>query len=92
VQEWRALQATYTRKLCRKFVADYPVILGRARPQTGKESFYPRRTPKDSRLDINRPLKEQFNLLRVVDNARYPAYFEILTGEVYTLHVQKHER
>lgn len=44
-------------------------------PQRGKESFYSRRTKEDSELDISKTLDEQFNLLRVVDNARYPAYF-----------------
>ncbi|MDR0674505.1 MAG: UDP-2,4-diacetamido-2,4,6-trideoxy-beta-L-altropyranose hydrolase [Zoogloeaceae bacterium] len=88
VFEWRALQAETTRKLCRAFVSEYPAVLNRARRQEGEGSAYPRRTPKDSRLDVDRPLKEQFNLLRVVDNERYPAYFEI-AGGVFTLHIQK---
>ena len=38
---------------------------------------YRKRTPKDSKLDINKPLKDQFNLLRIGDPDRYPCYFEI---------------
>ena len=45
-------------------------------PQTGKVSSYKRRTRLDSRLDINKSINEQFNLLRVVDNNRYPAFFK----------------
>ena len=36
--------------------------------QTGEESFYSRRWLSDSRLDVNKTIVEQFNLLRVVDN------------------------
>ena len=43
--------------------------------QNGKSSFYPKRSPKDSKLDTKKTIEEQFNLLRVCDNDRYPAYF-----------------
>lgn len=46
------------------------------RPQVGEPSYYRRRTPEDSRLDVNRSLAEQFDLLRVADEKRYPAFFE----------------
>ena len=39
-------------------------------------TFYRKRTPSDSCLDINKSINEQFNLLRVVDNERYPAFFK----------------
>lgn len=51
-------------------------------------SYWPRRTPEDSRLDPSRSLAEQFELLRVVDNARYPAFFD-LRGKRYTLRIEK---
>lgn len=41
----------------------------------GKESFYPKRSPKDSELDINKSLNEQFNLLRIASNEDFPAFF-----------------
>ncbi|MDO1557944.1 hypothetical protein Q0812_00705 [Brevundimonas sp. 2R-24] len=44
--------------------------------QVGEPSWYARRRPEDSRLDPNRTLADQFDLLRVVDNDRYPAFFE----------------
>lgn len=62
--------------LCVTFVEQYPEVLEGAQPQTGEESFYPRRHPEDSRLDLDKTIREQWNLLRVVDNERYPAFFE----------------
>ena len=44
--------------------------------QTGHSSVYPWRHPEDSELDINKAIKQQFNLLRVVDNEKYPAFFK----------------
>ena len=40
------------------------------------EPHYPRRTPEDSKLDVNKTLAEQFDLIRVADPDRYPAFFE----------------
>jgi methionyl-tRNA formyltransferase len=45
-------------------------------PQQGEPSWYERRRPEDSRLDPERTIAEQFDLLRVVDNERYPAFFD----------------
>lgn len=56
--------------------------------QKGKSSYFKRRTPDDSRLDINKSLKKNFNLLRVVDNQRYPAFFEI-ENQKYKLTIEK---
>jgi methionyl-tRNA formyltransferase len=53
-------------------------------------AYMPKRTPKDSRLDPNKTLAEQFNLLRVVDNRRYPAFFDH-AGKRYLLRVEKSE-
>ena len=39
------------------------------------ESFFPKRNPSDSELDINKSIVEQFNLLRVADKNRYPCFF-----------------
>ncbi len=54
--------------------------------QIGEESFYRRRKPEDSALDIDKTIRDQFNLLRVVDNDRYPAYFEIF-GRKYVIKI-----
>ena len=81
LDELRQAQAVATLRLCQRFVDGYPEVLKGTRSQTGVESFYPRRRPRDSQLDVHRSLAEQFNLLRVVDNERYPAFFEYQNGK-----------
>lgn len=83
VGELRDMQATATIEICQWFVDHYPESLSEAREQKGAEKFYPRRTPKDSELDPNKTIAEQFNLLRVVDNERYPAFFELNKKKFY---------
>lgn len=86
--EWRRLQANSTYRLCRYFVAQYPAILEQARKQEGDTTIYHRRRPKNSELDPTKSLTEQFNLLRVVDNDNYPAFFEV-AGKRYILRIEK---
>ncbi len=38
-------------------------------------SYFSKRTPKDSEIDINKSLSEQFDLIRVCDTERFPAFF-----------------
>jgi len=57
-------------------------------PQRGEATWYARRKPEDSRLDPLRSIAEQFDLLRVVDNARYPAFFE-MRGHRYVVQISK---
>jgi methionyl-tRNA formyltransferase len=75
-------------QLCERFVKSYPVILKRGVTQRGKTTYYPRRQPKDSRLNPNQSVARQFNLLRSVNNDVYPAYFT-LRGHTYTLKIEK---
>lgn len=86
INEIRALQAASTFTLLDKFIADYPDNPGVK--QVGNSTFYPRRTSHDSELKIDSTLKEQFNLLRVCDNERYPAFF-IIEGIKYYLKIEK---
>lgn len=90
VDDLRALQAKATLDLCRRFVVKYSQNAVSARPQSGVESFYRRRTTEDSRLDAGKSLAEQFPLLRVVDNVRYPAFFEH-RGRRYRLEIRAHD-
>ena len=88
VSEIRDKQAEYTFNLCKKFLDNYPKILESWKAQEGVESFYKVRKPEDSQLDFNKTIAEQFNLLRVVDNDKYPAFFEH-QGEKYFLKITK---
>lgn len=73
-------------EMCTRFVREYPQIIGKAQPQIGPETFYPRRRQEDSRLDAEKTIAAQFNLLRIADNERYPAFFE-WKGRVYLLKI-----
>lgn len=75
VDELRDLQAKATIRLIEKFIFDYPN--NPSKPQEGESTFYKKRIGKDSELDINKTIANQFNLLRVCDNERYPAHFYI---------------
>ncbi|QBE67844.1 hypothetical protein SynWH8101_0232 [Synechococcus sp. WH 8101] len=87
VDEWRALQARATFDLCLTWFDRHHEVDKAAQPQCGDVSFYPRRRPADSRLDPELSLAEQFNVLRVVDNQRYPAFF-YAHGRRYILNSQ----
>jgi methionyl-tRNA formyltransferase len=90
VEEWRALQAQATFALCLEWLDRYAEVLEQAQPQKGAASHYRRRRPGDSELDPQRSLAEQLNLLRVVDNQRYPAFVE-LQGRSYEIQITHHE-
>jgi methionyl-tRNA formyltransferase len=51
-------------------------------------NYFRKRTPFDSRIDVNKSIAEQFDLIRVSDPNRFPAYFEYL-GVSYTLKIEK---
>lgn len=60
-------------------------------PQTGEPGPYMlKRSPADSKLDPNKTIAEQFDLLRVADSRRYPAFFDY-RGKRYTIKVEKDE-
>ena len=88
ISEIRQLQAKTSLELCNYFISNYPSILKSATLQNGKESFYPRRTKKNSKLDPEMTIAEQFNLLRVVDNTRYPAFFTY-RNHTYLLKIER---
>lgn len=75
VEEWRDLLAQATSDLCLTWFDRYLQVVSTVQPQHGEVSYYHRRRPADSMLDPERSLADQFNLLRVVDNASYPAFF-----------------
>ena len=62
-------------------------IIPKAQVKT-QGNYYAKRTPEDSRLDPNKTLLQQFNLLRIADEIRYPAFFEYL-GCKYTVTIKK---
>jgi methionyl-tRNA formyltransferase len=51
-------------------------------------SYFPKRMPDDSEIDINKSLAEQFNLIRVCDINRFPAFF-YKNGQKFLIKVEK---
>lgn len=59
------------------------------RPQDESQAtYFPRRTPEHSRLDPNKSIAEQFDLMRVADPERYPSFFN-LRGHRYRIKLEK---
>lgn len=84
--EIRQLQADETIRLCLEFMKNNKI---EGKNQSGVESFYAKRTPEDSKLDIDKTIREQFQLLRIVNNCDYPAFFEI-NGVRYKISIEKY--
>jgi methionyl-tRNA formyltransferase len=85
-EELRGKQAKMIMQMCVKFVNNYKQYKIPVK-QNGNESFYKKRDKKDSKLNIDKTIRDQFNLLRVVNNRDYPAYFE-LDGSRYILKIE----
>lgn len=67
-------------------VANFTTI--EPKPQDSIEpTYWPKRSPKDSELDTSKSINELFNLIRVCDPNRFPAYF-IKDGRKYVLKVE----
>ncbi len=71
--EIKQKQGQATLDLCLEYVNKYEYI--KAEGQLGEPTYYGRRSRGSSELDAHKTISEQFNLLRVVDNERYPAFF-----------------
>jgi methionyl-tRNA formyltransferase len=87
-EEIKHQQGLVTMKMVKKYIDEFKSMVGV--PQKGEETFYPRRKQKENELDVNKSISEQFNLLRVVDNERYPAHFYI-NGKKYILKIYKEQ-
>lgn len=86
LEELHAAVGSVTLNLVLRFIARYPHIKGDK--QSGPESFYKRRFPKDSEVSIDKTLRDLFNNLRIADNEKYPVFFEHL-GQKYILKIYK---
>ncbi len=73
MNEIRKKQSTTYLRIIKNFLVKYPKIS--FKKQKGKGNFIKRRTPKDSKLNIYKSIKDQFNNLRISDNELYPSFF-----------------
>lgn len=87
--EIRDIQGNQVLKIIKKLLIKYPNI--KSKKQVGKSNFNKRRYPKDSQLNINKTIKEQFNHLRINDNKLYPSYF-IFKDCKYIIKIFKDEK
>ena len=71
--EIRNFQFLITVKLIQQLLNDYPNITPVV--QAGTASYFNKRFAVDSEIDVNKTILEQFNLFRIVDNEKYPAFF-----------------
>ena len=62
--EIRFKQALATIKIIENFLRKYPRV--KSSKQKGKASYFKKRNPKDHKLDVNKSLKANFNLLRIL--------------------------
>tara|TARA_Y100000816_G_C26043614_1_gene546765 strand:- start:496 stop:1155 length:660 start_codon:yes stop_codon:yes gene_type:complete len=86
----RAMQAKKIIEMICIFLKKYEknklLCLKQPKSKKNNKKHYRIRTPLDSELDINKKLVSQFNLMRVSDNERYPAFFKY-KGKKYTLKI-----
>ena len=75
-------------KLMNKVVENYKKIKPYPQDEGIEPTYYRRRTPRDSLVDPFLSIAEQFDLIRVCDPDRFPAWF-MLHGQKYKLVVEK---
>ena len=69
-------------------VSNFNDVTPRQQSDTIKPTYYTKRTPADSQLDLKKSLQEQFDNIRVSDPNRFPAFFT-LHGYKYKLILEK---
>ena len=87
IQEIRKKLSVKLEELIFKFLNDKNL---KPIKQEGSETIYTRRNYKDSYLDSQKSISEQFNLLRVYDNEKYPAFF-IHNSKKYILKIYEYQ-
>lgn len=88
LEEIREKVITTDFKMIKRFIHNINNI--QPEKQFGSSTYYRKRAQEDSRLDINKTIKEQFNLMRIADNDNYPLFFEY-HGKKYILKVYKED-
>ena len=86
IDEIRKIQAMQILNLINNFLLKFPKIKFKKQKVIG--NFNKKRQPKDSQLNINKSIKQQFNLLRINDNELYPSFF-YFKGKKYLLKIYK---
>ena len=69
-------------------IREFYTVIPKPQDALTEATNYPRRTPADSKLNPARSIESQFDLIRVCDPGRFPAFFE-LRGHEYKLTLEK---
>ena len=84
--EIKEKQGKKTVEMVLSFLNKFPTI--EPYTQQGTPSYYRRRTHQDDMLEVNKTIAQNFNRLRITDNEKYPAWFQI-NGQKYYLKIYK---
>ena len=71
--EIRYIEAKIMIKMVKKFLKRYPKVS--SKKQIGKPTYYKKRYPSDSELNINFSIKKLFNQMRIANNDEWPSFF-----------------
>ena len=69
-------------------VSNFETVIPRSQRQNIESTYYLKRSPADSEIDPVQSIEKQFDLIRVCDPIRFPAFFR-LHGEKYKLVLEK---
>jgi len=69
-------------------VSNFDTVIPKKQSETKSSTYYPLRHPDDSILNPSLSIEKQFDLIRVCDPNRFPAFFE-LRGEKYKIRLEK---
>ena len=87
--EIRHKQMWATIELLKKFFTNIKKL--KKKKQLGKSTFYSLRKKSHSKLNIRKSILSQMNLLRIVDNEKYPAFF-YFKKKKYVIKIFKDEK
>lgn len=85
--EWKKIQNQQVIDMVYKFVSQLPGVLKQGSPQIGEETVYRRRNISDNQLDVERSLSSQFDVLRICNPDKFPAWF-LHRGRKYKVHLE----
>ena len=69
-------------------IENFGAIQPQAQSTCIEHTYHPKRSPIDSKVNAKKSIEEQFDLIRVCDPDRFPAYFE-LHGKKFTIRLEK---
>jgi methionyl-tRNA formyltransferase len=81
-------QGLMTIELVCKFLERWPDLV--PIEQTCNSTSYPKRSIEDDKINVHKTIAENFDHLRIVDNEKYPAWFEF-RGKKYKIKIYPYD-